>query len=240
MRPAGVFNDLSMGAHTQTLAFLSTRVNRTPSARIASAVDMATPGERLRKIRQERGLSALQLAERIGRSESAVRNQENGTNGITVPLAAKYGRALSVSPEWLLYGHGEPAGPEPASASVPVVGYVSAGSSLVQYAEGQGPFDYVPAPKMSTDSTVAASIRGVSLGPAFDEALLFYDDVRSPVTADLHGRLCVVGLADGRVLVKVLRPGEAGRFHLISNTAEEPLWNEEIQWAARVTEIRPR
>lgn len=199
---------------------------------------MTTPGERLRQVRQKRGLSTAQLAQRVGRSESAVRNQENGTNGIPSHLAEQYARTLGVSPEYLLYGHGSPD--SPATDSVPVVGYVSAGASLVQYEEGQGPFDYVPAPRLQTPSTVAAAIRGVSLGPALDEAILFYDDVRSPVTPDLHGRLCVVGVDDGRVLVKILRPGEAGRFHLISNTAEEPLLNVDVRWAARVTEIRPR
>jgi transcriptional regulator with XRE-family HTH domain len=200
---------------------------------------MTTPGERLRHARHLKRLSTAELAARVGRSESAVRNQENGTNGIPAALAAQYGRALSVTPEWLLFGEGDVTD-RPATDSVPVVGYVSAGASLVQYAEGQGPFDYVPAPRESTPSTVAAAVRGVSLGPAFDEALVFYDDKRSPVTPDLHGKLCVVGLVDGRVLVKVLRPGEDGRFHLTSNTAEEPLWNQDVDWAAKVTDIRPR
>lgn len=200
---------------------------------------MITPGERLRQIRTQRGLSTAQLGERVGRSESAVRNQENGTNGIPASLAAKYARCLTITPEWLLYGHGEgPTGG--ATESVPVVGYVSAGAALVRYEEGQGPFDFVKAPTVSTPTTVAAAVRGVSLGPAFDEAILFYDDVRSPVTSDLHGRLCVVGLTDGRVLVKIIRPSEGGRFHLLSNAAEEPLWDEVVVWAARVTEIRPR
>lgn len=239
MSAASFRDDLLVGSHDHSLAFLLEDVNRTPSGSFSSARHMTTPGERLRDIRQQRGLSTSELAERVGRSESAVRNQENGTNGIPATLAAKYARALSVTPEWLLYGHGEVTDP-PATDSVPVVGYVSAGASLVQYADGQGPFDYVPAPRISSPSTVAATVRGVSLGPAFDEALVFYDDKRSPVTSDLHGKLCVVGLTDGRVLVKVLRPGEDGHFHLTSNTAEDPLWNQDVNWAAKVTEIRPR
>lgn len=238
MRPASISDDLCMSAHSQSLAFLSLPVNRTSSDILSSDSDMHA-GERLRQIRQKRGLSAADLALRIGRSESAVRNQENGTNGIPTPLAEKYAKALNVSAEWLLYGNSA-SDERPTTETVPLVGYVSAGASLVQYSEGQGPFDQVPAPRHSTPQTVAAAIRGVSLGPAFDEAILFYDDVRSPITPDLYGRLCVVGLADGRVLVKLVRPGENGLFHLISNTAEEPMWNQEVVWAARVTDIRPR
>lgn len=236
---ARIRNDRLVMAHVPTLGFLLSNVNRTPSGRHDSAWDMDTPGRRLRDARMKLGISAAQLGERVGRSESAVRNQENGTNGIPPALAAVYGRILNVSPEWILYGY-KNSQEQPVVDSVPVVGYVSAGSTLTMYSEGQGPFDYVRAPKISTDQTVAVTIRGGSLGPAFDGATIFYDDVQSPVAADLYGRLCVVGLSDGRVMVKVLRRGEDGRFHLLSNTAEEPLWNEEVLWAAKVTEIRPR
>ena len=108
------------------------------------------------------------------------------------------------------------------------------------FSEGQGPFDEVDAPHDATPSTVALGIRGVSLGPAFDEGIVFYDDVRSPITPDLHGRLCVVGLEDGRVLVKIIRSANDGTFHLFSNTMEEPMLNERLVWAARVKEVRPR
>lgn len=61
-------------------------------------------GERLRNLRKEKGLSTPQLAERVGKSESAVRNQENGTNGIPPGLAAKYARVLGTTAAYLLYG----------------------------------------------------------------------------------------------------------------------------------------
>lgn len=235
---AAVDDDLLMGSHTQTLAFLSHRVNRTSSDYVDSGFDM-TPGERLREKRRERGLSAAQLAARVERSESAVRNQENGTNGIPADLAALYARALGTSPEWILYGR-EAEADEHATESVAVVGYVGAGSVATLFAEGQGPFDYVMPPADGTPKTVALNVKGTSLGPAFDESIIFYDDVRSPVTPDLHGRLCVVGLLDGRVLVKILKNAGDGTYHLFSNTMDEPMLNEPVAWAARVKGVRPR
>jgi hypothetical protein len=111
---------------------------------------------------------------------------------------------------------------------------------MVLYAEGQGPFDYVPAPEGATENTVAAEIRGQSLGPFFDEWLVYYDDVRSPITPDQFGQLCVVGLPDGRVLVKQVRPArEPGQFHLLSQT-EAPILDQEVAWAAKVTNMTPR
>lgn len=192
-------------------------------------------GRRIARARTSRGMSQAALARAVNQSQSAISFWEKGEREPTRDMVARIASELQVSLEEL-----EPASSGDASDTVAVVGFVSAGAAVDLYAEGQGPFDTVPAPRFRTDTTVAVAVRGVSLGPAFDESILFYDDVRSPVTDDLIGRLCVVGLTDGRVLVKVLKRGEDGRFHLLSNTAEEPLWNEEIIWAARVTEVRPR
>lgn len=144
---------------------------------------------------------------------------------------------LKTTAGYLIDGSGEEAAAEP----VAVAGYVGAGSVAILFPEGQEPFDQVEAPRERTPDTVALEIRGASLGPAFDDGLIFYDEMRSPVAPDLHGRLCVVGLADGRVLVKILRPAAEGRYHLLSNAAEEPpLRDLEVEWAARVKEVRPR
>lgn len=128
----------------------------------------------------------------------------------------------------------------PTSETVPVVGYVSAGAALALFDEGQGPFDYVSPPRDAKPTTVAARVQGTSLGPLFDEAIIFYDNVQREVTPDLHGRLCVAGLDDGRVVVKQLMPGDGGRYHLLSNSAEPPIFNANVVWAARVTDVRPR
>jgi len=126
------------------------------------------------------------------------------------------------------------------ATTVPVVGYVQAGAEAVLFAAGQGPFDYVPAPEGSTENTVAVEIRGESLGSFFTEWLVFYDDVRSPITPDLHNKLCVVGLPDDRILVKKVKPSQApGLFHLLSQT-EDPILDQEVTWAARVKTMSPR
>lgn len=126
------------------------------------------------------------------------------------------------------------------AATVPVVGYVQAGAQAVLYEAGQGPFDYVPAPEGSTDKTVAVEIRGQSLGEFFEEWLVFYDDVRSPVTPDLNNKLCVVGLPDGRILVKKLKQSRSqGLYHLMSQT-EGTMTDQEVAWAAQVKSMTPR
>lgn len=110
----------------------------------------ATPGQRLREKRREAGLSPAQLGERAaavaGRpkpiSPSAVRNQENGTNGIPFTLIDAYSQVLDLPPGWLLYGisidemdEPDPDGPAApellndilTAMSIPVRGIVSSG-----------------------------------------------------------------------------------------------------------------
>jgi hypothetical protein len=123
---------------------------------------------------------------------------------------------------------------------VPVAGYVGAGAETHFYAVAQGGLDEIDAPEGSTPDTVAVEIRGGSLGTFFDRWLVFYDDVRRPVTPDLLGKLCVVGLDDGRVLIKKLqRSRSQGLFNLVSQT-EAPILDVAIEWAAKVKSMMPR
>lgn len=123
-------------------------------------------------------------------------------------------------------------------ATVKLVGYVGAGAAAHFY----DPADLgtVPAPDGATEDTVAMEIRGDSLGALFEHWLVYYDEVRSPITTDMIGRLCVVGLPDDRVLVKkIQRSRTQGLFHLLSNT-EGPILDQEVLWGARVRSMVPR
>ncbi len=169
---------------------------------------------------------------------SSIGALENGQNNIRPDVAERLAPIVGKRPEWILYGRGA-EDLEPRT-TVPVVGYVQAGAEAILFAEGQGPFDEVPAPHNATAKTVALQSRGESLGPLLSEWLVYYDDVRSPITPDMFGRLCVLGLPDGRVVVKQLkRAGADGRYHLISQN-EGPMLDQEVTWGAIVTAMTPR
>ena len=105
--------------------------------------------------------------------------------------------------------------------SIPVVGYIGAGGGVI-YAEGQGPFGEAKMPpKGVSPSMVAVEVRGDSMAPLIDEgATIYYDNRSEPPTDALFGRLCVVGLTDGRILIKRLLPGrKPGLFDLYSLAA---------------------
>ncbi len=101
-------------------------------------------------------------------------------------------------------------------------------------------FGVAPEWLLTTEDTVAVEVRSNSLGPFFNRWLIFYDDVRRPVTPDHIGELCVVGLKDGRILVRQVQSGTAeGLFNLLSIT-EKPILDVAIEWAATVNSLSRR
>ncbi len=203
---------------------------------------MREPYERLKDAREKLFGEATEAARALGVKVPTYLSHENGSRGFRRESADRYARKFGVSLEWLLTGNGPRERKTPPlrgeQRTVPLVGYVSAGAQT-HFAPG-GELGSVPAPEGSTESTVAVEIRGESLGSLFDRWLVFYDEIRRPITPDLIGRLCIVGLEDGRVLIKKVQRSRAkGHFHLISQT-EDPILDVAIEWAARVKSMSPQ
>jgi len=176
------------------------------------------------------------LARALGRAPSAVTDLLNGKRRLRADEIAVVADYLGVEPPRLIGG----GRAELRATRVPLVGYVGAGAIAHFYADAQGPFDEVDAPDAASARTVAVQIRGHSLGALFDNWLVFYDDVHDPPSEALIGRMCVCGLADGRVLVKALKRSPVqGMWTLLSNT-EPPIYDVALDWAALVREMRPR
>lgn len=188
------------------------------------------------------GLSESKAAKLAGLSDSAIRDMRRALKagrdggGVSSRTINALAPILQTSPSWLL----EAAGDEQGDGTVPLVGYVGAGAAAHFYGDSQGELDRVRAPRDVTKDTVAVEIRGASLGELFEHWIVYYDEVRSPVTPDMIGKLCIVGLPDDRVLVKQIKRSKTpGMFHLLSNT-EGPILDVEIAWAARVKSMEPK
>lgn len=200
--------------------------------------------ERLRQAREKAGYrDASEAARAFGWTVPTYISHENGTRGLRPDVAKKYAKSFRVPSQWLLYGEGRNAQDAVSTTKrvVPLVGKVSAGARM--YFADHGHLDEVPAPPGASDTTVAVEVDGDSLGPAFNHWLVFYDDVHRPVREELIGKLCVVGLDDGRVLIKILQRarGKPGIFHLLPNASNEPpILDVEVEWAARVKSMVPR
>ena len=175
------------------------------------------------------GKSKSGLAAALGRAPSMVTD-----------LLKPGGRRLKADEIPIVAAYLEVQPPAPGKiATVPLVGYVGAGAEALLFADGQGPFGDVDAPEDATDKTVAVEIRGESMGALFDKWLVYYDDVRDPPGGNQIGKICVCGLADGRILVKKLIHGQLpGHFTLLSNV-EAPIYDVVVDWAAAVKTMKP-
>lgn len=252
-RGANLFSSDGRCAHGRTIGnfpelrkrfFGKIPVGRDFSRTALCGMSDAQPKTILQRRLEERmsvaGEKPAPLATRLRLSDSFIRDILRGkTRSPRAESLEKLATALGTTSDYLL-GRTDQAEIERGERTVPLVGYVGAGAAAHFYAAGDGNLGEVPAPEDATPETVAVEIRGDSLGSLFDQWLVFYDEVRSPVTHDLIGRLCVVGLPDDRILIKQIRPSKTpGLFHLLSN-AEPPILDVEITWAAKVKSMVPR
>lgn len=188
-------------------------------------------GVAIKAAREAQRRSQKWLADNVGQAQTTVSSWERGRTEPTRADVARVAEALGMPLAQL-------EGFDRSGAKVRVVGYVGAGDAAHYYEPAE--LEVVDAPDHSTHDTVAAEVRGQSIGPFFENWLVFYDDRRHGVPRDLLGELCVVGLTDGRTLVKWVRASAIPRrYHLFSQT-EPPMLDEEVEWAAKVKSMRPR
>lgn len=205
-----------------------------------TAVKTRGLGERIAAARKRAELTQTALGKAIGTTRSAVSQWESDSTEPTPENLRVIAMRTGFAYEWLATGRGAPTpdDDENDASTVPVRGYVGAGATA-HYLPQEVELDRVEAPPGATEATIALEIRGTSLGELFDRWLVFVDDVRTPVTPDLIGKTCVVGLQDGRVLVKKLKKAAGGLYDLLSNT-EDPIRAVAVEWAAKVKHMGPR
>lgn len=239
--PTESFNKiLDRISHTESLRAVRSSVNAHCVTQCANPQHMDTPADRLRWARQHHHRKyaiASDAARAFGWKVSTYLGHENGDRNPSVAAAKKYARAYGVRWEWIYDGSG---GPTQKALMAKLVGYVGAGSQAHFYRDGQIS-EPVELPPGGGISTVAVEVRGGSMRGIADSGwLIYYDDLRSPPTDDLIGKLCIVETEDGKVLIKVLQRGRRkGRFDLESTT-ESTMHDQRLAWAARVTWIKPR
>lgn len=193
---------------------------------------MYTRHQWIKALRKASGLNQTKFGELVGTTQSSVARWEHDA----VPELHNW-KALQEVAEQFNF----PAFDEGTRNTVPLVGFVSAGATVILHSLGQGPFDQVVKPIGATELTVAVAVRGDSMtGTADNGWLIYFENNHDSPHDGLYGRLCVVGLSDGTVMVKKLFPGrQPGRYDLYS-TNGPPILDQEVEWAAPVEWIKPR
>src|SRR5262249_56740431 len=68
-------------------------------------------------------------------------------------------------------------------------------------------------------------------GPYFNRWYVFYDDVRRPMSSAFIGQLCVIGLPDGRILIKQVQRGTREGLYNLHSATEKTITDATIEWA---------
>lgn len=195
-----------------------------------------TMGNRLKTIREGRRMTQEQAAEALNLSKSGYIKLERGERKLSTDFLDRFARVFDVPITELV------AQVVDIGENVPIVGLAGAGpDGSVLFSHTDGEFGFGPSSPNSSGATVALEVRGDSMrGIASEGWLVYYDEEQNPPREDMIGELCVVGLEDDRVLVKVLQPGrDVGLFDLESFNAAV-MRDVPVRWASLVTSIIPR
>lgn len=191
-------------------------------------------GNKLKSLRLSSPLTQEQIADAMGISKSQYIKLERGERRLTVDYARRAAQAFGVRASDVT---------DDQVDHLPVVGRIGASTSgEILHDTDHGPFGEIIVPIGAFGTEVAVEVEGHSMGIyAPDGSLIIYDDRRDPPTEDMLGEVCVIGLPDGRVLLKrLLRGSRRGLFDLESIVGET-LRDQAIEWAAVVAMvIHPR
>ncbi|MGY3393467.1 transcriptional regulator with XRE-family HTH domain [Bradyrhizobium sp. USDA 3311] len=199
---------------------------------------LESPSERLRWARHHHGRykTPTEAARAFGWTVSTYLGHENGDRAPSRAAAKRYARAYGVRWEWILEAEGSPITKQ---QPVKIIGKVEPGGKVVFY-QVDAYKDCTEVPPHAGIATVAldagASLRGV----ADSGWLYFFDDEKKKPTQDLIGKLCVVAVKNGDVLIRTLQPGRKRDRYDLESSTEPTLRDQEIAWAARITWIKPR
>jgi hypothetical protein len=200
---------------------------------------MNTLSSRLNTAMKKAGLNQPGLARAASRhgpavSQQVVQHLLSGRNTFSKHLPA-IAQALDVTTDWLVTGRN--LRPRRLVEAL-LVGKVGAGSEIIRFDEGTVLAGVEPPPGM--EAANVAEISGDSQYPLQEGWLIFYGPEHQGVPEDCIGKLCVVQVKDGPTLLKTLKRGSRKALFRLESWNAPPREDVKLEWAARVTDIRPR
>lgn len=182
---------------------------------------------RLSKIRKDTGHTQDSAAAAMGMSLGGYRKLEYGERRLKLEQIRAAASAFGVQSSDIV---------DPKTTTLNIMGRVGASTDgeIIQETD-HGPFAQIEAPIGASGDEAVVEVSGHSMGIyAPDGSLILYDSRHTPPHEDMLGEVCVVGLPDGRALVKrLLRGSRRGLFDLESLVGDT-LRDQRVEWAAVV------
>lgn len=186
---------------------------------------------KIKQILKEQGRTLDELAEAVDMNPGQISRFVNGKRRTNTEFLEKTAAFLGLAVSDLF-----------RPRELNVLGYIGAGAefhAIDDHAKGAG-MDTVEAPPGCPPDAVAVRIKGDSMIPAyFDGDILVYAERRMDIDEFINKR-CVVGLADGRILVKTVRRGSTHNLFTLTSFNSGPIDDVVVEWAAKIVVVMPR
>ncbi|MFO1068058.1 MAG: helix-turn-helix domain-containing protein [Geminicoccaceae bacterium] len=167
-------------------------------------------GARMRALRQARGMSQIELAEKIGRHQTAIGPYERDEYAPPRQVVERIAEALDTTPEFLLFGR------DPRRTSLPLIGRLIPGGLFLP-----APAAGSRAMRLAEERLAAVSIEDDSMAPLLRPGQLAL--VRAEADTDVRNLIgfdVLAELADGRALLRRMHPAaQADRYDLTAYSA---------------------
>lgn len=181
------------------------------------------------------GLSMKAVSLKAGLGATAIHDILERGSDPKVSTVLAICNALNISPAALLWGDDSAT-----NASIPLVGFVSAGEGWTPIDGAAGPYDAIDF-DLGAHDTIGLEVRGDSMAPVYrnGDFLICYRQF-GPNADNCIGLDCVIRTADHRHYVKILKRGSRpNRFNLKSyNPVADDIEDVALAWAAPVAWIR--
>lgn len=173
-------------------------VSRPRRGRNPLPTDEATPGGRLRALRDGAKVGQEELAADIGVTRPMISKYESNAHAMPDYVVERIAQRFGVTAAFIRYG-------DVSSRMAPVVGFVGAGARVEAVEQAPSRFVEVPA---SWGDAGALEIQGLSCYPIYEEGdIIVIRGEQRLVEGEILGKMCVVETADGVGLVKRVRRG---------------------------------
>lgn len=182
---------------------------------------------RLATLRNNAGLTQEAAAKAMGLSLGGYRKLEYGERRLKLEQINAAAKAFGVpSPDVV----------DQKVTMLDIFGRVGASTDgeIIQDTD-HGPFAQIEAPIGASGDEAVVEVSGHSMGIyAPDGSLILYESRHTPPHEDMLGEVCVVGLPDGRTLVKRLRRGSRRGLFDLESIVGDTLRDQRVDWAAVV------
>jgi transcriptional regulator with XRE-family HTH domain len=194
-----------------------------------------TPGKRLKALRRSRGYpSPTNAARALGMSTVTMNQHERDLRSITTMAAERYAAFYRVSPAHILFG-----APLPTQTSVPIVGYLGVGGTVIDMTPNGTELREIPAPVGQNVDLVAYRVIGDHLYPVLHDGdvVLAEKPNGAPIDANrINNRECIVTAATGEKQIRVVRAESNGRYSVFGYHMP-PQFNVKLVEACVVVQI---